>query len=173
VNYAFKDKYLLTASLRRDGTSRLAKGDPWGLFPSAAVAWRISREDFMRSVEFINDLKIRASWGKVGNVLSVDQYATVPVLSSSNYVLGGVPVQGYTNSTAINQDLKWESTNKKDLGIDATLLRSKIYTTLDYFIEDTHDLLFQQRLPLSSGYVEYPFINAGLVRNTGYEAEIG
>lgn len=173
VNYAFKDKYLLTASIRRDGTSRLAKGDPWGVFPSAAVAWRLSREDFMRSVTFINDLKIRASWGKVGNVLSVDQYATVPVLSSENYVLGGVPVQGYTNTTAVNQDLKWESTNKKDIGIDATVLRSKIYTTIDYFIEDTHDLLFQQTLPLSTGYSDYPFINAGLVRNTGYEAELG
>jgi TonB-linked SusC/RagA family outer membrane protein len=173
INYAFRQKYLLTASLRRDGTSRLANGNPWGLFPSAAIAWRISREDFMSGISFINDLKVRASWGKVGNVLSVGQYATIPTLSQWNYVLGGVPVQGYTAATSVNQDLKWESTDKADIGIDATVLNSRIYATLEYFVENTNDLLFQQQIPASTGYSNDPYINAGQVRNTGYEAELG
>ena len=98
INYSYMDKYLLTASVRRDGTSRLAKGDPYGVFPSAAIAWRVSREKFMQNVNLVNDLKIRASWGKVGNVLSVGQYATVPTLSQRDYVFNQAPAQGYTSS---------------------------------------------------------------------------
>lgn len=173
INYTFMDKYLLTGSVRRDGTSRLAKGDPYGVFPSAAIAWRISREAFMQEVDAINDLKLRASWGKVGNVLSVGQYATVPSLSQWNYVLNDMPAQGYTLATSVNPDLKWESTSKMNFGIDATLLNSRVYTTIDYFIENTQDLLFQQPLPTSSGYPNEPFINAARVRNTGFEVQLG
>lgn len=173
VNYIFKDKYLVTASVRRDGTSRLAAGHRYGVFPAASVAWRLSEEDFMNDVAAINDLKLRASFGKVGNALSVDMYGTVPVLEQWYYAANQQIAQGFTNTAAINSDLSWESTVKKDIGLDASLFNANVYTTVDYFIEDTHDLLFEQDIAPSAGYDDDPFINAGKVRNTGLEFLVG
>jgi len=172
LNYTYNNKYLFSGTLRRDGTSRLA-AKKFGVFPSVAVAWRISEEPFMDDLSFIDDLKIRASIGSVGNAQSIDTYGTIASLTQRNYTLNQIQAQGYTLSTAVNTDLKWESSSKKNFGIDAVLLNNHVYFTTDYFIENTHDLLFEQPIPISTGLTGSPFINAGEVKNTGFELELG
>lgn len=173
INYDFKGKYLLTATVRRDGSSRLAEGNRIGVFPSISAAWRLSDEAFMSGIGPITDMKIRASYGVLGNVLALDEYATVAALDSRNIVLNQVPTQGYSLAAAINQDIRWESTAKKDIGIDASFFSDRLYTTLDYFVENTRDLLFPQPVAPSTGLSGSPFINAGEIKNTGFEAIVG
>lgn len=173
LNYTFNNKYLLTATVRRDGTSRLGKENRFGVFPSASIAYRISEEGFLKNSGFIKDLKVRASYGKLGNVLSVSNYGTIAALSVKKAVLNQGGAQGYTLSSAVNSSLKWESASKKNIGIDAELLEGKLYSTIDYFIEDTNDLLFSDPIPRSTGLSGSPRINAGQVRNKGIEFELG
>ena len=172
-NYNYKDKYLFTGTIRRDGTSRLASGNRYGIFPSASIAWRITEEDFMSNLGFLDDLKLRGSWGAVGNVLSISNYGTIATLDQWNYVFDNEPAQGYTLASAVNKDLKWESTIKKNIGFDATLFDNQLYSSFNYFIEDTKDLLFKQPIASSTGLSGSPYINAGKVRNSGYEFELG
>ena len=178
--YSFKDKYLITGTMRRDGSSRLAEGHRYGIFPSISAAWRVSNEGFMQGVEFINDLKVRASYGSLGNVLSLSTYGTVATLNQVKLVMNQAPFAGYTLMRAINSDLKWEVTDKLDIGVDGTLLHNSLYFTFDYFREITHDLLFSLALPYTTGYGSTfpyvsgsPTINAGEVRNTGIEMMLG
>ena len=173
LNYNFKNKYLLTATIRRDGSSRLSEGNRYGVFPSASVAWRVSQESFMDNVSFLDDLKLRGSWGEVGNVLSISEYGTIPALTQWNYIFNGAPYQGYTLVSAVNSDLSWESTEKVNLGIDANMFENQLYTNIDFFIENTTDLLFQDPIANSTGLSGSPFINAGKVRNTGLEFLVG
>ncbi len=173
LNYNYKDKYLFTATVRRDGTSRLSADNRNGVFPSASIAWRMTEEDFMKDIQFLDDLKLRGSWGAVGNVLSIGNYGTIATLDQWNYVFNNEPAQGYTLASAVNKDLKWESTIKKNIGFDAALFNNQLYGSFDYFIEDTKDLLFHQPLPESTGLSGSPYINAGKVRNSGYEFEVG
>ena len=173
INYVLKDKYLLAATVRRDGTSRLGEGNRWGIFPSASMGWRISEEPFMNDIPFITDLKLRGSIGELGNVLVLGSYQTVPSLDSRNYVLNQSPAQGYSLASAINRDIKWESTTKKNIGLDGSFFNDQLYTTLDYFVENTRDLLFNENIPESTGLQGAPPINAGEVNNAGIEAVIG
>jgi len=173
VNYTYKNKYLFTGTLRRDGTSRLSEGHRFGIFPSASLAWRASEEGFLKDVDFINDLKLRASYGTLGNALSVGLYGTIASLEPRGGIMNDAPAQGYTLTSAVNKDLKWESTRKKNLGIDFTGLDNKLYSTINLFIEDTYDLLFREQIAYSNGLSGDPYINAGKVRNTGYEVELG
>jgi TonB-linked SusC/RagA family outer membrane protein len=173
LNYTFKEKYLLSGTIRRDGTSRLAQGTKYGTFPSVSAAWRISRESFMSNIGWLNDLKLRASYGTLGNVGGLSDYATSSALSSYNPILNDKPIVGYTMANAINTDLKWESTTKKNIGLDAYLFDNKFYFIGDYYVENTNDLLFRQELPYSAGFSGMPFINAGEVRNKGFDIELG
>ena len=173
LNYTFKNKYMLTATIRRDGTSRLSEGNRNGIFPSASVAWRISQEKFLSNLDILDDMKIRASWGTVGNVQSISEYGTIAALTQYNYVFNDAPFQGYTLTTAVNKDLQWETTEKKNLGVDAILFDNQFYTNIDFFIEDTKDLLFRDPIAYSTGLSGSPYINAGKVRNTGFELLLG
>lgn len=173
LDYNYKQKYLFTATVRRDGTSRLSGDNKFGIFPSASVAWRVSDEEFFQNVGFIDDLKVRASVGTLGNVLSVGTYGTIPSLASRGAVLNQNMAKGYTLTSAVNSDLKWESVAKRNLGIDAQMMDNKLYSTVDLFIEDTYDLLFNEPIAYSTGLSGTPLINAGKVRNSGYEIEIG
>jgi TonB-linked SusC/RagA family outer membrane protein len=173
LNYSFQDKYLLAASVRRDGSSRLGEGNRFGVFPSVSVGWRLSQEGFMSGITLVNDLKLRASWGTVGNVNALSTYAASAALSPYPYAIGQQIFPGYTLSAAINKDITWETTEKKNIGLDATLLGNHIYTNLDFYIEDTRDLLFQQQLAPSAGKNTNPFINGGKVRNMGFEMLLG
>jgi TonB-linked SusC/RagA family outer membrane protein len=173
LNYAFQDKYLVTATVRRDGTSRLSEGNRFGVFPSASLGWRISDESFMGNLAFLSDLKLRASVGTLGNVLALGNYQTVASLAAQNYVLNQSPTQGFSLTRAVNKDIVWESTTKTDIGLDASFFGNQFYTTWDVFIENTQDLLFNENIPESTGLQGSPPINAGKVKNTGFEAILG
>ncbi len=173
ANYSYKSKYLASASVRRDGTSRLPKATRFGVFPSASVAWRLSEESFMSNASFIDDLKLRASVGVVGNVLSLDEYATSASLTGRRAVLSQASALGYTLTDATNENLVWEETKKTNIGADITAFNSKVYANFDYFIENTYDLLFEAPIANSNGLSVSPFINAGQVRNNGFELLLG
>lgn len=173
LGYTYDNKYIISATVRRDGTSRLDSENRYGIFPSIAAAWRIAEESFMESFTWLDELKLRGSWGTVGNVMSISTYGTRASLSQWNYVLNQSPAQGFTLASAVNTDLVWESTEKKNIGFDITMLNNKLYLVSDFFIEDTYDLLFRQPIPTSTGLAGSPFINAGQVRNTGVELELG
>ena len=173
LNYDYKSKYLLSASVRRDGTSRLQESSRYGIFPSASLAWRASEEEFLKDVGFIDDLKVRASYGYLGNIMSVGAYGTIPTLSGMIAILNNAPVPAYTLNAAVNRDLKWESALKKNIGVDATFWNNRVYGSVDYFIEDINDLLFSNPIPKTSGLLTEPLINAAKMRNKGYEVELG
>lgn len=173
LNYSFRDKYLIGATVRRDGSSKLAKGNRFGVFPSVSVGWRISQEGFMSNLSFVNDLKIRGSVGSVGNVNALSNYATVSALDSYPYAAGQQIVPGYTYSDAVNTDITWETTLKKNIGLDATILNNHVYTNVDFYIEDTDDILFQRAIAPTTGKATDPFVNAGKVRNKGIEVLLG
>lgn len=171
--YTYDNKYIISATVRRDGTSRLDSENRYGVFPSVSAAWRIGEESFLDAYDWLDELKLRGSWGTVGNVMSISTYGTRASLTQWNYVLNQAPAQGYTLASAVNTDLVWESTEKKNIGFDITVLNNKLYLVSDFFIEDTYDLLFRQPIPGSTGLSGSPFINAGQVRNTGVEFELG
>ncbi len=173
LSYSFEDKYYLSGVVRRDGTSRLASGHKYGTFPSVSAAWRVTKENFMNKFKWLNELKLRASYGTIGNILSIDTYGTTSTLTQWNSIMNEQPVLGYTLANAVNTNLTWESTTKKNLGVDAYLFNSKFYVIGDLYIEDTNDLLFKQPLPYSAGLQGSPFINAGHIRNTGFDLELG
>ncbi|MBX3255563.1 MAG: TonB-dependent receptor [Chitinophagaceae bacterium] len=167
LNYDFQDKYLVGASLRYDGTSRLPKDTRWGLFYSFSGAWRISEENFMRSITWIDDLKIRGSWGELGNQ-NIGNYPYQPVLQSRDYVFGTTITPGYAASGLVDPNLTWETTRVFDIGVDMTLLQNKLNITADWFNKYTFDILRQSQVPLWLG-LNAPTINNGAVRNKGFE----
>jgi len=172
VGYSYKDKYYINGTIRRDGTSRLIK-NKYGAFPSVSAAWRITEESFMENFNWLNELKLRMSYGTVGNVQSITPYGTAVYLSQKNAVFNQKVTVGYTFANAVNTNLKWESTTKKNLGLDISVLRNRLYFIGDYYEEDTRDLLFEQPIPYSVGLSGSPYINAGLVRNRGFDIELG
>ena len=172
LSYSFKDKYYMNGTIRRDGSSRLAN-NRYGVFPSISAAWRIAEEPFMDSCEWLDELKLRASWGVVGNVLSLSTYGTSLYLSQQNAVINEAVTSGYSSVNAVNSDLKWESTSKKDIGLDFSVFGNKLYFVTDFYVEDTNNLLFSQPIPMSTGLSGSPYINAGHVRNTGIDFEAG
>ncbi len=172
VNYKLLNKYLLTATLRSDGSSVLAEGNKWGYFPSVAAAWIISEEPFMNSAELINNLKLRLSWGKAGNA-AIDPYQTLTMLGMDKipYTFGSTLVQGQVPANLGNPDLTWETTSTYDAGLDISLLRDRISATLDVYYSKTSDLLVYKGLPASSVYPQV-LENVGNTENRGFEAAI-
>jgi hypothetical protein len=151
----------------------LAEGNRYGVFPGVSLGWRISKENFMGNIPLVNDLKLRASWGTVGSVGALSNYAASAFLDSYPYAAGQSIYPGYTLSDAINREITWETSDKKNIGIDASLWNSHIYTNIDYYIEDTEGQLIQRTLPASAGKASNPYINAGKVRNQGIEMLLG
>lgn len=170
--YSYKDKYYFNGTLRRDGSSRLAK-DKYGIFPSVSAAWRLGEEKFMSDLNWLNEFKFRLSWGKVGNVLSIDPYGTSVYLTQQNAVFNEKVTAGYSFTNAVNKDLKWESTEKKNIGFDLSMFNNTFYMVFDYYIEDTKNLLFNQPIATSVGLMGSPYINAGHIRNKGVDFEVG
>ncbi|SHE58278.1 TonB-linked outer membrane protein, SusC/RagA family [Fodinibius roseus] len=173
IGYTYKDKYTLGATVRRDGTSRLDEANRYGIFPSVSAAWRMGEEQFLESVDWLNEFKLRVSWGTVGNVLSIGTYGTQASLTNWNYARNNEAFQGYTLASAVNTDLVWESTEKKNFGFDLEIFDNRIYAIADFYVEDTRDLLFAQPIPNSTGLSGNPYINAGHIKNTGIELEFG
>lgn len=167
INYTFKDKYLATVSIRRDGSSRYSEGNKWGYFPSGALAWRISNEDFLKSNTFISDLKLRASWGLTGSQ-AISPYATLNQLSSFRTVFDDAMYTTFSPGTRLPGNLKWETTEQKDIGIDFGMLNNRLILTADYYIKNTRDLLNTVALPSSLGFTS-TIQNVGEVQNKGFE----
>ena len=168
INYSYADRYLLTATVRADGSSRFAEGKKWGTFPSVAVAWRLSEEGFFKSrfSETINELKLRGSWGEVGNP-SIRPYQSLARLNDQGYSFGGTPYAGYYPTAIANKDLTWETTAQTDIGIDIAFL-NRFNLTADWYHKKTTDLLLLVQLPLESGF-ESALANRGSVENKGIE----
>lgn len=171
VNYSFDDKYLLTATLRRDGSSLFREKLRWGTFPSMALAWNVSNEDFMENVEAITDVKFRVSYGEIGSN-NVDVYAIDPELNLfSEYVLGDTParVPGYSITKGVNPNIFWETTKTLDIGLDFRALNDKLNVTMDYFVKKSEDILVNIQLPLYTGFTNAIPFNSASVENKGFE----
>lgn len=167
LNYTLLDKYLLTVSGRYDGSSVLAPKHKWDFFPSFALAWKMQEEKFLNTITWLNELKPRIGYGVTGNS-SVNPYTTSGPLSRNNYAFGSVPAIGYLPQTVQNPDLKWEKTSQTNIGIDFTVLQSRISGSIEYYIQNTSDLIFSRSLPGVSGYVT-KMMNIGKSRNRGVE----
>ncbi len=170
ANYGYKDKYLLTASLRRDGSSVFGKNNKWGNFPAAALSWNLMNEDFLKNVKTFSRLKLRASWGLTGNQ-GINPYETLAkVTGGENYPYNGSSSTdlGYSITTAANPDLKWEKTDQKNIGIDLGLFGDKLTFTADVYTKMTKDLLMYRQLPTYVGITSV-LDNVGSMRNRGLE----
>lgn len=169
-NWNYADKYLLTVTGRVDGSSKFGSGNQYGFFPSAALAWRASNEDFIRNLGLFDDLKLRLSYGRTGNQ-DIGNYASLATLGSTVYAFGGSRAIGFAPSSLANPDLKWESTDQFDAGIDAAVLKNRVFVTLDGYDKRTHDLLLYVPVPATSGFGS-SLQNIGSVSNKGVELAI-
>lgn len=175
VAYTYADKYYLTGVIRRDATSKVTKDYRWGTFPSLSAAWRVSEEEFMKDVSFIDDLKIRGSWGQMGNISPLGNYEFDVSLSSTNVLAGANPIynQAYYMNGISNEELKWETTTTTDVGFDAFMLDSKLSVSADYYNKKVTDMLVQPSLIQFAGVDNAPWINVGEVQNKGFEFMVG
>lgn len=167
LNYSYNGKYLLTATGRYDGSSRLAVGNKWAFFPSAAFAWRVSEEDFMKNINTISNLKLRLTYGVTGND-AVSIYGTQSNVAQKVYNYDGVLASGYFKSGLSNLNLTWEKTTEINLGIDYGLFKNRINGSIDIYKRDAKDLIMKRQLPQTSGWSEI-WDNVGWVRNSGIE----
>ena len=172
VNYKLHNKYLLTASMRADGSSVLAEGNKWGYFPSVAAAWVLSEESFLNSSPLIDNLKLRLSWGKAGNS-SVNPYQTLTILGDNiPYTFGVNELYiGLVPSNLGNPDVTWETTSTYDVGLDVSILNSRISATFDFYYSQTNDLLLFKGLPPTSVYPQV-LANVGETDNIGFETTV-
>ena len=176
INYNYKEKYYLTATYRADGSSKFSGDNQFSYFPSAALSWKASNEDFIKSMGIFDMLKLRASWGITGNQ-AISSYATLASLRSRAYMWGpysSTRYYGYAPSSPANSDLKWEETTQFNIGVDMGFKDNRLGITLDYFKKNTTDLLVPKPLPGYSGNGSNASIisNLGEVQNTGFEAGI-
>ncbi|NDV57496.1 TonB-dependent receptor [Bacteroides sp. 519] len=174
VNYNYADKYLLTLTVRRDGSSRFSKHNRWGTFPSVAAAWRLSEEAFFQENKWVNDVKLRAGYGVTGNQWGIDNYAYYTKLRTGQYVFNGTPVSTLYPLVMPNPDVKWETVKQWNAGIDLALFNQRVNVSLDGYIKNTTDMLVPMAVPITTGYSDtnVPSINAGKVRNQGWELTI-
>jgi TonB-linked SusC/RagA family outer membrane protein len=180
LNYKFKDKYLLTATVRRDGSSKFYQGNQYGVFPSGSVAWRAKQESFLRDVNFLSDLKFRGSYGEVGNQAGIRPFQYLaryssggPATSGTNvgYPFGNTYQNGLAYVNLDNPGLTWETSRQTDIGLDAAFLKGDLTLTLDYYRKDSKNFLLQIPTASQSG-VTQSAQNAGSIRNQGFEISL-
>ena len=167
VNYSLYDRYHLTATLRADGSSRFSSNHKWGWFPSVGVSWNINDEKFLKDVKWLEDLKLRASYGTVGNQ-EIGNYAFASDYAASHYYFGGVRNLAFYRSSLGNDDLKWESTSSFDIGLDVNLFKGRLGIVFDYYHKKTTDLLLSLPIQQTQGFGSQ-LQNAGNVTNDGVE----
>lgn len=167
VNYRFMDRYLLTVTGRYDGSSRLSEEQRWGFFPSVAVGWRISDEEFMRDSDLFSDLRVRVSYGKTGNT-AIDPYQTRGGLSRTNYSFGGSAGFGYRPTAIANPDLRWETSATFNIGLDFGFWGDRLAGSFEFYQTNTSDLLLSRAIPITSGFNSV-LENIGDTRNQGFE----
>lgn len=170
LNYNYDNRYLLTVNFRSDGSSRYSKGNKWGYFPSAALAWRVSQESFLNDVSWLSDLKLRAGYGKTGST-AISPYSTQNTLDAVNVVFDKNTVVGYAPSNTFRGELRWETTSQFNAGVDLYLFNNRFRLTADYYNKKTEDLLNDVEMPRSSGYTT-ALKNIGSIRNSGFEFQL-
>ncbi|MCS3732301.1 TonB-dependent receptor [Mucilaginibacter dorajii] len=169
INYIYGSKYLFEANIRRDGSSRFANDQRWGTFPSLSAGWIISEESFMKNVSWLNMLKLRGSWGRLGNQNINSYYAASDFLTvGENYSLGGSLYPGVATTSLSNKKTTWETSEQTDIGIDMSIANS-IDLTFDYFNKKTSNILMQIPVPVTLGNLVAPYQNVGAVNNKGLE----
>ena len=172
LNYSYKSRYLLTATVRRDGSSKFTKDNRWGTFPSVALAWRASEEAFLQKVNWLSNLKLRLSYGVTGNNDGIDNFATQQTVSGPVfYPFGPDYLNGFYPSSIVNKDLKWETSTEYNAGIDFGFFGGRINGSVDVYQKTSKDLLYSVALPLESGGGSM-VTNIGSVRNTGVEVAL-
>lgn len=169
VNYDYKKKYMLSASIRRDGSSRFGWNNLWGTFAAFGGAWKIDEEEFLKDTSWLSNLKLRYSWGENGNN-SIGDYRAFGTLAGGNYSFGGNLSNGLIPNTIENPDLTWEKTQSSDFGLELGLF-NRINLTADYYIKKTKDLLLQEPILATTGYTTM-WRNVGSVQNKGLELEL-
>jgi TonB-dependent starch-binding outer membrane protein SusC len=179
INYNYQDKYLLAGTLRRDGSSRFGTSNQYGVFPALSGGWRISQEKFFQGLSFINDLKLRASWGKTGNQ-EIPDFGTLNFYKTSpefaNYDLAGANTsaeQAFYVTQIGNPNLRWEENTQTDIGLDATALSNRVTLSADWYNRNTNGILINPVLLAVYGGGAAPFINAGQIQNRGIELALG
>jgi TonB-linked SusC/RagA family outer membrane protein len=171
LNYSYADKYLLTANIRRDGSSNFVN-KRYGIFPSFSAGWHIGKENFMSNVNFLSDLKIRGGWGSIGNEKIPGFGFINPGRLNQSYVINGEIINGITFPNVANPSLHWETTQTSNIGLDGSLLSGKLTFSADYYIKKTKDMLVAIPAPAHSGIQDFPFQNVGSMQNKGFELEL-
>lgn len=176
VNYSYEDRYLLTATIRRDGSSRFGKKHRWGTFPSVSVAWRASQEKWFPKNDYINDLKVRAGYGVTGSQASVGNYSYLASYNTSVYPFGisSGNQTALVSSTLANPYIHWEEVAQTNIGFDASLFNSRVMFSFDAYLKETRDMLVKASIPITSGFEDTTttYTNAGKVRNQGIEMNL-
>lgn len=178
VNYSYAGRYMLQATVRADGSSKFGKDNRWGIFPSVALGWRITEEEFFPKDGAISNLKLRASWGRLGNEMALGYYDFQALITSGNNLQYGY-VQGSGSSPwpgsiawgLANRNLQWETTDTKNIGVDYGLFNGRLSGALNYYYNKTEDMLIRKKLAPSVG-LQNPIMNVGKIRNSGFELEI-
>lgn len=178
LDYDFEDKYILSATIRRDGSSRFLN-NRWGWFPAGSLGWRISQENFMQEVDWMSDLKIRVGYGIMGNQLNVDPSNPYTLYSgdiySSYYAIDGSnssTQQGFEQSRIGNPDAEWEKNINANIGVDAMLFEERLEISAEYYWKDVQDLLYNPELQGTAGAADPPFVNVANMRNSGFDANV-
>lgn len=167
LNYTYKNKYLFTLVGRTDGSSVFAPGNKYEFYPSVAAAWKVSEEAFMQNQDFVQDVKLRTSYGKAGNQ-AIGPYRTLGLLTEANTTLNGAEVPGITIGRPSNPNLKWETTSSFDVAVEASFFGGRLFTELNYYYKKTEDLLLDVAIPRQTGFTSQ-LQNVGSLENKGWE----
>lgn len=177
INYSYGDRYLATVNFRADGSSRFAKGNRWGYFPSVSLGWRISNEEFFKSLNIdntVSNLKLRLGWGQNGNQ-RIDQDAPLTLIGTNNemqWYFGERFYQGYVPIYSGNEGIKWETSQQTNVGLDMSFFRNSLDVTMDFYVKKTKDMLLNMPIPSFGAFPNSPFFNAGDLKNTGFEVSV-
>ncbi|MCC9019730.1 SusC/RagA family TonB-linked outer membrane protein [Flavobacterium lipolyticum] len=175
LNYDFNQKYLISGIIRRDGTSKLTSDNRWKVYPSVSAGWLISEEGFMKSIDpLVSNLKLRASWGQIGNLGNLGPYQFSVPLTQTQALIGSSPVisYGYSESELSNPNLRWESSEQSNVGLDFTMFNNALSGSVDAYIKTNKDMLVRDQLPGVSGTPLGRIVNSGNVENKGIEASL-
>jgi TonB-linked SusC/RagA family outer membrane protein len=171
INYIFNDRYLFNFTVRADGSSVFGANNKWGYFPSAALAWNMQKESFLKDIPWVDESKLRLSYGQIGNE-AISPYGSLATADNAFYVSNGTPVTGYLPGSSLpNPNLKWETTTTYNLGYDFSLFKQRLKGTVDVYKRITTDLLVDRNIPTSLGYSTMPD-NLGEIQNKGFEATL-
>ena len=172
VMYNYKEKYLFSASVRQEGSSRFGANNKWGTFPALSIGWRMNEEDFLKNISWLNSLKLRAGYGVTGNQ-EIGNYQSLQLLSKGSYFFyNGDWISTYKPASNSNPDLKWEKKGEFNLGLDISVLKGRLNTNFDYYNRRTKDLLYTYTVPVPPYLYNELFTNVGTVDNKGFEFTI-